>query len=83
MCNLQSVVHERLTKMSQRMYIHYIVYSIVFLTIYAQDNLESEVEIITGKEPSGKMLMPFHRPYSYPLIVQPVNVCKKKNVTHA
>lgn len=68
--------------MMQQLYIHCIVYSFVLLTVFAQenkllDNLESEVEIITGKEPTGKMLMPFHRPYAYPLIVQPVNVCEK------
>lgn len=60
---------------------HCLVFSLVLLTASAQenkllDNLETEVEIITGNEPTGKMLMPFHRPYSYPLIVQPVNVCK-------
>ncbi|XP_037040934.1 superoxide dismutase [Cu-Zn] [Bradysia coprophila] len=65
--------------MLRKICIHGIVYSFFLLTISAQenkllDNLESEVEIITGKEPTGKMLMPFHhRPYAYPLIVQPVN----------
>lgn len=66
--------------MTPKIYIHCIVFSFALLTTFAQENkilmenLESEVEIISGKEPSGKMLMPFHRPYAYPLIVQPVNV---------
>lgn len=62
--------------MLRKLYINGLVYSFFLLAIFAQENLESEVEIITGKEPTGKMLMPFHhRPYAYPLIVQPVNVC--------
>lgn len=74
------MAYESVFKMTQKLYINYLILSVVLIVTAAQDNkildnLESEVEIITGKEPTGKMLMPFHRPYSYPLIVQPVNVC--------
>lgn len=69
------MAHRKSIKMIQNLYIHCLVISFLLLTTFAQQHIDTEVEIITGKEPTGKMLMPFHRPYSYPLIVQPVNVC--------
>lgn len=75
------MAYESSIEMTTKLYFNYLILSTVLVLTFAQenkilDNIDSEVEIITGKEPTGKMLMPFHRSYSYPLIVQPVNVCK-------